>query len=107
MGGAVGQRHDERRAPDELFRILAEPRRRATLRILASADGSLPLADVVERLAGAEETGEPDGVRTSLHHGHLPKMEEAGFVAVRGAAVELTERGARAEAARRAANGAF
>jgi hypothetical protein len=70
--------------------VLAEPRRRAILRALQTANGSLPIEDGAARVAARENDRHPEGVEPidarlvaiDLQHAHLPKLAEAGLVEV-------------------------
>jgi hypothetical protein len=62
------------RAPiDELFRLLADPRRREILLTLARNTGGVDVGS----LAGGPA---PERSRVALHHVHLPKLAGAGYV---------------------------
>lgn len=72
----------------EIYEVLANRRRRETLRNLSDArdGGPISLQELSERIA-AQETGESPPPRTtresvynSLHQTHLPKLEELGVV---------------------------
>lgn len=71
---------------DELFHILADDRRRATISLLATVEGSVELASLAERILDERGDGqsaeEEQALRVymSLYHSHIPKMEEAGLV---------------------------
>jgi DNA-binding transcriptional ArsR family regulator len=65
---------DAEQAPvDELFRQLASPLRRQVLLTLARSPGGLD----ADTLAGGPE---PERTRIALHHIHLPKLAEAGYI---------------------------
>lgn len=73
---------------DELHAVLAEPRRRHAIDVLATHQ-SLSLDDlataVAEReangqSAAAEDSANVDRVRVALHHSHLPRLAAAGIV---------------------------
>lgn len=72
-----------------VFSAIADDRRRAILRAVRGPEaGELPLEDLVVAVDEAVHSG--DGaefdeqrrrrVRTALHHNHLPKLEESGFI---------------------------
>jgi len=73
---------------DTLGVLLGDPRRERVASLLTSADeGALPLGDLARAIA-ALERGEAgplpeaavESTRVSLHHVHLPKLEDAGLV---------------------------
>lgn len=73
----------------EYHQLLAAERRRVTLDVLADRAGPVDLEDlsaaVAAREADAEDEGEVDErsverVACTLHHSHLPKMDEVGLV---------------------------
>jgi hypothetical protein len=73
--------------PDELLEV---PRRRTLLRTLRAANGPLSIEDGAARVAARENDRHPDGVEPAdarlvaidLRHSHLPKLANAGLVAV-------------------------
>ena len=71
---------------DETLEILADPRRRATLRYLKDSDAEVvDLERLVESVATELGTRPGDGpgagrLRVSLRHVHLPKLASAGLV---------------------------
>lgn len=88
------------RSTDSLFDVLADARRRCVLTYLhenADAANRDELADAVvawERERGVEtaETARDD-VSLSLHHRHLPKLEQTGLTERIAGGISLTERG--------------
>lgn len=74
---------DERRALTELsgsdrYRILASERRQAALDALSDRHGPVSLADLAEAIVERDGgDGGVDEVMISLHHRHLPMMNEA------------------------------
>lgn len=69
-------------SPDVAFDVLTAPRRRYVLHFLSDRD-STTVSTLVAWLARHEGT-DPDRIETSLHHSHLPKLENTGLVAVEG-----------------------
>ncbi|SFS00813.1 hypothetical protein SAMN05216559_2409 [Halomicrobium zhouii] len=73
---------------DEAFTALSHERRRAVFRCLQSADGPVGVADlardVVARERDADGRAIPDEAvercYVRLHHVHLPKLTDAGFL---------------------------
>lgn len=71
------------REPGSLFDVLSNARRRRLVALLGEADETdrLSLDALSSRLADREPDGGSAGeVAISLHHLHLPKLDEAGFV---------------------------
>lgn len=70
-------------ALDDLYRLLADHRRRAVLYVLAEANTRVhsvaDLATRISRLEGGAESDSRD-VWVELRHKHLPKMAECGLV---------------------------
>ena len=70
----------------EIHQILANPRRRETLRHLGTVPGSISLRELSESIAAFEtdETPAPRCVResvyVSLHQTHLPRLQELGVI---------------------------
>ena len=70
------------------YALLAEPRRRHTLRALSDTDSPLALADVAAEISAHEqptatETPDWDNIKriyVALYHCHIPKLEDAGLV---------------------------
>ena len=66
---------------DATFDALANPRCRVALRHLAECDDALVVDDLVAHLAGEfDEAASETRLGTSLHHTHLPKLDDAGLV---------------------------
>lgn len=91
------------RSTDSLFDVMADARRRYVLTYLRDSENATPrdeLADAVlawERGPEAEPTGSArENVALSLHHRHLPKLEQTGLAERTADGVSLTERGASA-----------
>jgi len=66
--------------PDAAIDALADHRRRAVLRHVASNDGAMDLDALATRIA-AESGADRDAAAIELHHSHLPKLDDAGFLA--------------------------
>lgn len=85
---------------DGIFRALSHERRRNVLLSLYR-DGGTSVSDLPDRLQTSESDGveresrTPDatGLRTRLHHQHLPALVQSGLVERRGDAVRLSRRG--------------
>jgi len=67
---------------DQVYDALGADRRRAVLAVLAR-EGALEARELAAAVAEAEggRDGEVDDVHRSLHHVHLPKLDDAGLVA--------------------------
>lgn len=76
------------RSVDTVFDVLAHQRRRYVLAFLADDDRSIAVADLAEDIAVRENDGmlaeipkeTIQSISTSLHHRHLPKLVDAGFI---------------------------
>ena len=66
--------------PDAAIDALADHRRRAVLRHAAGNDGAIDLDTLATRIA-AESGVDRDAAALELHHCHLPKLDDAGFLA--------------------------
>ncbi|QLH84386.1 DUF7344 domain-containing protein [Halosimplex pelagicum] len=65
---------------DTAFELLADRRRRAVVEFLRAAPrGALDLPALVDAVA-TECQEDPDALASSLHHRHLPKLDDAGVV---------------------------
>ncbi|MFC7133897.1 MULTISPECIES: DUF7344 domain-containing protein [Salinibaculum] len=70
----------------ERHRVLASGRRRTVLNIIVGQTGPLELEDLATEVARAEFDGQPSTEATvgrvlaSLHHRHLPILDEFGVV---------------------------
>jgi len=66
---------------DAVFGVLSDARRRRTIRVLQTREGTVSVPALAEALA-AREPGNPDPNRlvVSLQHVHLPKLETTGIV---------------------------
>ncbi|MFC6824586.1 DUF7344 domain-containing protein [Halopelagius fulvigenes] len=73
---------------DDYFAVLGEKHRDAVVEILADEDRSVHLLALAERVAAETRDVSLDDltpkevqrVELSLHHNHLPKLDEAGIV---------------------------
>lgn len=94
----------ERTLADTAHEILADPTRRALLRVLTADRGGMALTELVRRLA-ERPVGPADerALRLRLYHCHLPKLAAAGAVNHDWAdgEVRLTPAGRRVETVRR------
>lgn len=74
------------RSVDVVFEILANTRRRHALSMLAEAEGAISMGELVDQLAtweagdGEMSRVERQQLAASLHHTHLPKLADYGFV---------------------------
>lgn len=64
----------------DVFRILANTRRRLVLHHLAAHRAAVPIAGLVERVAGWIDDGTVDAIHASLYHHDLPILVDAGLV---------------------------
>ena len=79
-GDASADRGSPRRSVSERLDLLANSRRRATLRYLVERrDRLVCLDDIVDHLSEAGH-GDRQNVRISLLHLHLPKLARAGVL---------------------------
>lgn len=89
-------------APDEIFEVLSNDRRRCTLHYLKQRDdGPVPLRDVVDYVTAWEndvpitqiDSNARKCVYTALRQSHLPKLDKTGVVEYdqRRGEVELTD----------------
>jgi len=65
--------------PDAALDALADRRRRYVLEHVARVDELIDLADLADRIAQSDD--DRDDVAIDLHHRHLPKLDDAGFLA--------------------------
>lgn len=63
---------------DQTFAALAHAHRREVLLALAARDADAPALDAAA--AVSDTNAEPDTLRISLHHTHLPTLESAGLI---------------------------
>ena len=96
---SVGNRSCSKAPPRGDHRVLDDPYRRCAVEVLLRKDGRVPLATAVDAVARAMCTADSDRVALSLHHLHLPKLDDAGFVDYDADArtVAATDRGAAAQ----------
>jgi len=70
----------------ERHALLESDRRRDTLSILANRTGPIPLETIASEVAARDSTVDEtdtaalDATAMSLHHIHLPKLDEAGMI---------------------------
>lgn len=65
----------------ERFRVLADFRRRHVLDVLEDADEPCGLDGLATAIEAREvRTADADDVRITLHHVHLPMLDDAGLV---------------------------
>lgn len=77
---ADGDETPARIAPDEQFRVLAAEPRRVVLDVL-DGDGPVDLLDLAGAVGDARNgDAADDRVALSLHHHHLPLMDEVGVL---------------------------
>lgn len=82
-----GRPDDARPAPEAIDALLARPRRRELVSILAEYDRRLSLAELATELAEhrrdsrtRERDEDETSVRCTLHHVDLPRLAEAGLI---------------------------
>jgi len=63
---------------NEMFDVLSDGQRRRALNYLSESEGVVTLGELAERVTRAEE--DPERAAIALHHGHLPKLTDAGLV---------------------------
>ncbi|ELY35194.1 DUF7504 family protein [Halalkalicoccus jeotgali] len=68
--------------PETAFDVLRDSRRQHVLRYIYERDGSVPLSALVKRIAHHEPDADADRIEISMHHSHLPKLEDAGLISV-------------------------
>lgn len=84
---------DDELRPDVIFELLSNARRRSALRVLDASGVPLDVdtlaAAVAARTADPSscgaETDPRERVVVSLHHSHLPRLDDAGLVVYEGA----------------------
>jgi hypothetical protein len=78
-GGNKNRPSEER--VDAVFGVLSDARRRRTIGVLQTREGTMSVPALAEALA-TREPGDPDPDRlvVSLQHVHLPKLEATGIV---------------------------
>lgn len=76
-------------APSVVFSTLASARRRLVLGELLERDQSVSVSSLAQTIASAEPNSESRRIYAQLHHSHLPKLEDAGFVTVDDGSVTL------------------
>lgn len=76
---------DEQLSETEIFELLAAPRRRAILRMLARRGGEGTFGDLTNEIATGEHGADSDAgtrksVYVSLYQTHVPRLAEAGVL---------------------------
>ncbi len=66
-------------APDAALDALADRRRRSALEYAARVEEPIGLDTLADCIAQSDD--DPDDVAIDLHHRHLPKLDDAGFLA--------------------------
>lgn len=69
---------DVRSIEDEVFHAMSNDCRRRVLRALSAHDPTGPPLSIPEDIA--RETEDAEQLAVSLHHSHLPKLEQLGFI---------------------------
>ncbi|WP_435347330.1 DUF7344 domain-containing protein [Haloarchaeobius sp. HRN-SO-5] len=68
-------------ATDDRHRVLANERRRVVLEVLVDWRTPMKLEDLATEVASRErQSGTVDDVKISLHHAHLPLLDDVGAV---------------------------
>ena len=73
---------------DDAFAVLASERRRILLRRLRAVDGHASVRDLARAVTASERDADPETVSeeaiervsVTLHHVHLPKLADAGYL---------------------------
>jgi hypothetical protein len=80
--GTDGSGRNESIPTDDLFVVLKNDRRRATIRLLADRNGPVSLSDVATHVAdsGPDGDGSYRSAYVSLQQSHVPLMEKYGVV---------------------------
>ena len=73
---------------DDLFAVLTEARRRTVLSVLTESTSPMDVESLATRVAARERDVDADSlsestvedVHVTLHHVHLPKLDDAGLV---------------------------
>ncbi len=94
-----GQEKFEAPEKDKVYDLLSNHRRRYTIHFLKHRDGPATLGELAEQIAAWEQdkeiaeitSDERKRVYTSLQQTHIPRLEEAGMIAVDRDEIELTE----------------
>lgn len=73
------------RSIDVILEILSNRRRRHVLSVLSAAENAVSVTDLVDQLSEWEGDGEASEIErqqlaASLHHTHLPKLADYGFI---------------------------
>ncbi|QLG60740.1 DUF7344 domain-containing protein [Halorarum salinum] len=84
----AGRGGSDERSADVVLDLLADQRRRDVLACLEGSTQSIPLTELAEDIAARENEGsltevpnaEVRTIQLSLHHVHLPKLDDAGAV---------------------------
>ncbi len=73
--------------PDVAFDVLGASRRRYVLHYLREHGDSTTVGELAEWVTRHEPGADSDRIEVSLHHSHLPKLENAGLISLGGARV--------------------
>lgn len=65
---------------DQLFDALSRPERRQILLHLSDVGPRDDDQLTVDELVAADHNHDPDRLQRKLHHNHLPKLDDAGYV---------------------------
>lgn len=68
--------------PDTAFDVLSEPRRRYVLHYLHEHADPVTVSKLADWVARHEPDTDGDRIEVSLHHSHLPKLEDAGLISL-------------------------
>ena len=86
MQDIINSQIADAQSPEAVFTLLSDRRRRNTVDVLSDQETAVTLRKLVDSVAVREtETDDVpdatiDAVATSLHHVHLPKLDEADVV---------------------------
>lgn len=63
---------------EERYTLLADPHRRCVIEHLDRSSGELEIVTLVDRIA--ERSDDRDRLLLTLHHNHLPRLEDYGII---------------------------
>ena len=97
---SVTRFNDDRTLSEARLTSVVDPRRRAVLTALQDEETVVDRRALAERVAAIENDAAPadvpdgtvDDVLLSLHHVHLPKLDDAGYLAYDAGTSEVTPR---------------